>query len=125
MSSSDLRAKIKSGLAKAILATGSDTSDLIYKVSKSKTLSNSPLSPESSAETLILLPNALIKSYISSLVDGERIIAGDKQLVSDSDTQIKEGDVIRQGSTDFTVVFVETKAPTSDVLLYISQIRAK
>jgi hypothetical protein len=125
MSSTSIRAKIKSGLAKAVQATGSSASEIVYLVQREQSEFNSPLSPESPSDTLVELTNAIIKSYTSNEVDNESVRAGDKQLVSDSDQAITEGDTIRQGSTDFTVVSVETKAPTSDVLLYISQIREK
>ncbi len=121
MSSIDIQAKIKSGLAKAVVATGSSSSETIYLVTKTNT--GTPLSPSQSTSNVVL-PNAIFKSYDAGLFN-DSIISGDKILVSDADNEIKVGYVIEQGSKSFIVVSVDVKAPTSDVLAYISQVRAQ
>ncbi len=73
---------------------------------------------------LVLLVNAIFKSYEQSLTDTS-IKAGDRQLVSDHTTKIKTNDIIRQGATNYIVVDVDVSAPTSDVLNYISQVRVQ
>ena len=53
------------------------------------------------------------------------ILAGDRRLISNSEVAIKQGDEIKQGRLSYVVVNVDIKAPTSDVLVYISQVRLK
>jgi hypothetical protein len=119
MSSADLQAKIKRGLAKAVAKTGSSSSELVYRVRKTQT--GTPLAP-ATTETTTLLVNAIFKSYDRKLTD-INIRAGDRELVSDSDVEILQNDVIRQGSTDFVVIAVDYRAPTSDPLVNFSQVR--
>lgn len=123
MSSATIQAKVKYGLAKAATATGSNAADLVYAV-KTTTTGSSPLSAGVTTESDTLLVNALFKEY-QSFVAGGIIQAGDRALVSNSDVVINTGDIIKQGATRYTVINVETKAPTSDVLAYISQVRVK
>lgn len=129
MSSTSIRQKIKAGLAKAIAATGSSASETVYKVSVTFAGTGNPLAPESPVETLVELPNAIMKDYTNEQVamsgNDDSIRSGDKKMVSDDTVEIKEGDVIRQGSIDYAVVAVEQKAPTTDVLAYVSHLRRK
>lgn len=129
MSSTSIRQKIKAGLAKAIAATGSSASETVYKVSVTFAGTGNPLTPESPVETLVELPNAIMKDYTNEQVamsgNDDSIRSGDKKMVSDDTVEIKEGDVIRQGSIDYAVVAVEQKAPTTDVLAYVSHLRRK
>lgn len=121
MGSVDIQAKIKKGLARAVSKTGSSNSELVYRIRK--TQGNDPLNPSSSeAETLLV--NAIFKNYEQGLTD-INIQAGDRQLVSDADVQIKANDIIRQGTTRYKVIAVSEAAPTSDVLNYISQVRVQ
>ncbi len=122
MGSSNIQAKIQRGLAKAVNKTGSSASEEVYLVSKSG--GGDPLNPQPETETLVLLVNAIFKSYEQSLTDTS-IKAGDRQLVSDHTTKIKTNDIIRQGATNYIVVDVDVSAPTSDVLNYISQVRVQ
>lgn len=124
MSSITIRDKIKSGLKKAIAAVGSDNSDKIFKIDRISTGGCTPIDPPIFDELPILLVDALFQSYNTKQFN-ETIRAGDKKLVSNSDVAITEGDIIRQGETDFIVIATDTKAPTSDVLVYISQVREK
>ena len=124
MSSTGIRNRIKSGLAKAIGKVGSGTSQLIYRVTYTNTGGVTPLNPPVNSEVLTKFTNAIFKSYTSGEF-GSNTRAGDKTLVSDSDVVITEGDLIKQGTTYFDVVSVDTKAPTSDALVYISQVRQK
>jgi hypothetical protein len=82
-----------------------------------------PLAP-SSTETTTLLPNAIFKSYEQGLTD-INIRAGDRQLVSDSDNEITQNDIIRQAGTEYIVINVDKKAPSYEALAYISQCRAQ
>lgn len=123
MSSSSIVNKIKNGLSKAVKATGSNTSELVYLVVTTST-STSPLDAGATITTETLLVNAIFKSYDLSLVGGS-ILAGDRELVSDSSVEIKTGDTIKQGNTNYIVVSVDKVSPTSDVLVYKSQVRLK
>ena len=122
MGSANIQAKIRNGLAKAVNKTGSSNSELVYLVTKSD--AGTPLNPLPQTETQTLLVNAIFKSYSKFLTDVS-IKAGDRELVSDSDVEIKANDIIRQGSSEYIVVSVSLSAPTSDVLNYISQVRLK
>ena len=121
MSAASIAAKVKAGLAKAAAAVGSPADAKIYLVRK--TQGGTPLAP-STTETIILLPNAIFKSYQQGLTD-INIRAGDRQLVSDSDNEINQNDIIRQGTTDYIVISVDKKAPATQPLAYISQIRVQ
>lgn len=119
MSAASIQAKVKAGLAKAKIAVGSSTDLPIYLVSITK--SGTPLVPVNT-ETFTLLPNALFKSYQQGLTD-INIKAGDRQLVSDSDNEVKQNDIIRQGNDNYIVIAVDKRAPTGSPLVYISQVR--
>jgi hypothetical protein len=123
MSSASLRAEIKSLLAEAAALAGSPDSDLIYVV-KSTTTGGGPLGGGTTTEVTTLLPNAIFKGYDSKLFN-DTILAGDRMLVCDNVTAIKQGDTIKQGSVFYIVVNVDIKAPTSDVLAYMPQVRLK
>ena len=124
MSASTIRAKVQSGLAKAIAAVGSGTSDLVYKVTYTNSGGNTPLNPPVQAEVTTVLTNAIFKSYESGEFT-DSIRAGDKELVSDYTVALSEGDIVKQGTTYYDVVAIDNKAPTSDTLAYISQVREK
>ena len=123
MGSANIQAKIRKGLAKAINKTGSSASELVYLVSKTTTAGN-PITPGVTTETNVLLVDAIFKSYDQRLV-GANIQAGDRQLVSNNDVVISVGDVIAQGSVNYIVISADVKAPTSDTLVYISQVRVQ
>jgi len=124
MGSANIQAKIKKGLAKAINKTGSSSSELVYLVQKTNSGGNTPIDLPVVVETDVLLKNAIFKSYDKSLL-GANIVAGDRELVSDDSVAIKEGDTIKQGTTKYIVISSDIKAPTSDVLVYISQVRVQ
>ena len=121
MSSISIQSKIKAGLAKAINKTGSSSSELVYLVSKVKT-GRTLTAPPTVVKTDVLLINAIFKSYDKALFD-VNILVGDRQLVAGNDVAIKQGDTIKQGTSLYTVIAVDVKAPTSDVLAYICQLR--
>ena len=123
MSAASIQAKIQKGLAKAIDKTGSTTSELVYLVQKTTT-TGTPLSPGTTTGLDVLLPNAVFKSYDAKTIDSN-ILAGDRQLVCDNSVAIKQGDTIKQGLTLYIAIDVDIKAPTSDVLAYILQVRLK
>ena len=125
MGSANIRAKIQRGLAKAVNKTGSSSSELVFLIKVTESAGGTPLNPATTTETPVLLVNAIFKEYDIKLVD-INIQAGDRRLVSDHTVAINVGDTIRQGSTDYIVIpSVENKAPTSDSLVYISQLRVK
>ena len=123
MSSASIVSKIKSGLSKAVKATGSNNSESVFLVVTNST-STSPLDAGATVTVETLLVNAIFKSSSLALV-GASILTGDRELVSDSDVEIKTGDTIRQGNTKYVVISTEKVSPTSDVLIYKSQVRLK
>ena len=122
MGSANIQAKIKKGLAKAINKTGSSSSELVYIVKVTESGGNDPLNPPTTTEESFLLVDAIFTEYDINSVDGN-IRAGDRKLVSNSDIIIATGEIITQGTKKYIVIDVEIKAPTSDVLAYISQVR--
>lgn len=120
----NIQDKIKRGLSKAINKTGSASSELVYVEKIVLSGGNSPLDPPVRTPTNVLLVDAIFKSYDRSLI-GDTVKAGDRELVSNSDVEILIGERIIQGSTSYTVIAAEPKAPTSDVLAYISQVRVQ
>ena len=123
MSAASIQANFKKGLAKVIKATGSSASLKVYLVN-TVTTSGSPLSPGTTTSTNVLLTNAAFKSYDAKLFGGT-MLASDRALVCDNVTPIKQGDTIQEGAALYIVVAVDIKAPTSDVLAYILQLRLK
>ena len=123
MSASSIQSKIRKGLAKAVSATGSTSSELVYVVRETKTGGTLIVAPTITTSD-VLLPNAIFKSYDKALLD-VNILIGDRQLVSNSDVVISQGDTIKQGTKEYTVIGVDVKAPTSDILAYIAQVRGK
>jgi hypothetical protein len=123
MSAASIRAKVKNGLAKASSATGSTNSEPVYLV-KSTTVGGSPLSAGVTTTTSALLPNAIFKSYDAKMLNST-ILAGDRMLICDNVTPIKQGDTVKQGASFYIIVSVDIKAPKSDVLAYIAQARLK
>ena len=85
-----------------------------------ETTAGTPLAPGVSTTVKTELKNAIFKNYDAKLVD-INILAGDRQLVCDNVTVVKQGDIIEQGASKYLVVYVDIKAPTSDVLAYIPQ----
>ncbi len=123
MSAASIIENIKKGLGNAAAATGSPVSDKVYLV-KSLTVGGGPLGGGTTTSTNTLLPNALFKSFDAKLFGGT-MLAGDRVLVSDNVTAITQGDTIQQGASFYIVVAVDIKAPQSEVLAYISQVRLK
>ena len=124
MTAANIQAKVKRGLAKAVNKTGSPTSDKVFLIRITESGGTNPLTPVTTTETPVLLPNAIFVEYDVKLVD-INIQAGDRKLVSDNTVVLTVGNIIRQGSINYIVIMVENKAPTSDNLLYISQLRVK
>ena len=123
MSSSQIQARIKAGLARAVIKTGSSSSEKVYIVKESGG-NNDPLNPVTPTSQTIELVNAIFTEYDTNSIDGN-IQAGDRKLVSNNDIPVVIGETITQGSTSYIVIDVDTKAPTSDVLVYISQVRVQ
>tara|TARA_R110000851_G_scaffold26163_1_gene74441 strand:- start:749 stop:1120 length:372 start_codon:yes stop_codon:yes gene_type:complete len=123
MSSSSIRAKVTKLLAKAVVLTGSVNSDKVYLVSKSTTAGN-PLSPGVTTSTSTELTNAVFIDYDAKMFN-INILAGDRKLVCDNVTIIKQGDEITQGAVSYIVISLGIVAPTSDVLVYMPQVRLK
>ncbi len=122
MGSLNIQNKIKRGLAKAINKTGSPSSEQVFLMQKVVTGADTPLDQPIITITPIFLVDAIFKSYDKEMIGGN-IVAGDRELVSNNDVEIKTGDIIKQGNNEFVVINVDIKAPTSDVLCYIAQVR--
>jgi hypothetical protein len=123
MSSANIQAKIKAGLAKANKAVGSSTSEKIYVVKEAIT-GGGPLGGGTATSVRTTLTNAVFKSFDAKLFGGT-MIAGDRVLVCDNVTVINQGDTIQEGTAKYIVINIDIKAPTSDVLAYILQVRLK
>ena len=123
MGSANLQAKIKKGLAKAVNKTGSTASEKVFLLRETRSGGTPLTTPIITTESIELL-NAIFRKYNISLV-GANIQAGDRELISDSDVTINTGDTIRQGSTNYIAIGPSPTAPTSDVLLYKTQVRVK
>ena len=124
MGSANIQAKNKKGLAKAINKTGSASSEKVFLIKMVNTGGNTPINPPVINEVPVELVNAIFKEYNQSLIGGN-IIAGDRQLVSDNTVAISVGDTIEQGTTRYNVIDLGRSAPTSDVLVYMPQVRVK
>lgn len=123
MASADIQARIKKGLARAVKKTGSSSSEKVYIIKESGG-NNDPLNPVTPTSQTIELVNAIFTEYDTNSIDGN-IQAGDRKLVSNKDVAVVIGETITQGATSYIVIDVDTKAPTSDVLAYISQVRVQ
>jgi hypothetical protein len=123
MASADIQARIKKGLARAVKKTGSSDSQKVYIIKESGG-NNDPLNPVTPTSQTIELVNAIFTEYDTNSIDGN-IQAGDRKLVSNKDVAVVIGETITQGATSYIVIDVDTKAPTSDVLAYISQVRVQ
>ena len=123
MASADIQARIKKGLARAVKKTGSSDSQKVYIIKESGG-NNDPLNPVTPTSQTIELVNAIFTEYDTNSIDGN-IQAGDRKLVSNKDVAVVIGETITQGASSYIVIDVDTKAPTSDVLAYISQVRVQ
>jgi hypothetical protein len=123
MSSAQIQKRIQAGLKRAQRKTGSTTADKVFLVSKT-IVAGTPLAPGTSTSTSIELTNAIFIDYDAKHFD-INILAGDRKLICDNVTIIKQGDEITQGSSIYYVVSLGIVAPTSDVLAYIPQVRLK
>jgi hypothetical protein len=123
MSAAQIQKRIQAGLKRAQRKTGSPTSDKVFLVSK-VTTAGTPLVPGTTISTNIELTNAIFIDYEAKHFD-INILAGDRKLICDNVTIIKQGDEITQGSLTYYVVSLGIVAPTSDVLAYIPQVRLK
>jgi hypothetical protein len=123
MSSLELSQDVKNLLAEAQKLAGSSTSEKIYVIKETIT-GGGPLGGGTTSSTTTLLPNAVFKSYDAKLF-GDTILAGDRMLVCDNATVINQGDTIQEGTAKYIVINIDIKAPTSDVLAYILQVRLK
>ena len=122
MSAAQIQARVKSGLARAALKAGSPDSDKVYLITTTSTGTATTIGVITESSTL--LTNAIFTSYDIALI-GANIQAGDRQLISDSDVVIPTGSTIRQGATDYIVIGPSPVAPTSNVLVYKTQLRVK
>ncbi|MCP4321424.1 MAG: hypothetical protein GY787_06170 [Alteromonadales bacterium] len=114
--------RITRGLAKDIKKTASPIIKKVYLMQKTVVGGETPLDTPAVTVTPVLLVDAIFKSYDKELIGGN-IVAGDRELVSNNDVEIQTGDIIKQGNDEFIVIDVDVKAPTSDVLCYIAQVR--
>jgi hypothetical protein len=123
MSSSQIQKRVKSGLKRAQIKTGSATAEKVYLVNKVVT-PGTPLAPGTTTSTSVELVNAIFIDYDASRFN-VNILSGDRKIFCDNAAIIKQGDTITQGSSTYFVVSIEIIAPTSDVLGYMPQVRLK
>ncbi|HHZ95119.1 MAG TPA: hypothetical protein EYN67_06080, partial [Flavobacteriales bacterium] len=120
MSAAQIQKRIQAGLKRAQKKTGSPTADKVFLVSKIVT-AGTPLVPGTTTSTNIELVNAIFIDYEAKHFD-INILAGDRKLICDNVTIVKQGDEITQGSLTYYVVSLGIIAPTSDVLAYINKV---
>ncbi len=130
MSAGNIQARIKQGLKRAVEKTGSSSSEKVFVVKVTESGGDTPLDVIVVTETDVELVDAVFTQYNVNAIGqtdsgGTEIRAGDRRLVCNSDVEIKQGETIKQGSNKYYVVNVDIKAPTSDVLAYVLQVRAK
>ncbi len=113
MSGASVAAKIAKGLGKVTKALGSGES--IYLIQKTVT-AGSPTSPGTVTTENILLKDAVLKSIVINQFSNSSAIDGDKELVTNSDVELKVGDKVIQGSSTMIVKVVTAYKP-SGVLL--------
>jgi hypothetical protein len=123
VSAAQIQKRIKDGLKRAQIKTGSPTSDKVYLVKKSTT-SGTPINPGTTTTSTVELVNAIFIDYDAKYFD-INILAGDRKLICDNVNIIKQGDTITQGALTYYVVSINVIAPTSDTLAYIPQVRLK
>lgn len=123
MSSAQIAKRIRAGLKRAQGKTGSPSADKVFLVSSSGG-NNDPLNPVAPTKITTELVNAIFIDYDAKLFSST-ILAGDRRLICDNVTIVKQGDTITQGSLNYIVVSIDTIAPTSDVLAYMPQVRLK
>ena len=123
MSAAQIQKRIKAGLKRAQIKTGSPTSDKVYLVKKSTT-SGTPINPGITTTSTVELVNAIFIDYDAKLFD-INILAGDRRLICDNVNVVKQGDTITQGALTYYVVSINVIAPTSDTLAYLPQVRLK
>ena len=123
MSAAQIQKRIKAGLKRAQIKTGSPTSDKVYLVKKSTT-SGTPINPGTTTTSTVELVNAIFIDYDAKYFD-INILAGDRKLICDNVNVVKQGDTITQGALTYYVVSIDVIAPTSDTLAYLPQVRLK
>jgi hypothetical protein len=123
VSAAQIQKRIKAGLKRAQIKTGSPTSDKVYLVKKSTT-SGTPINPGITTTSTVELVNAIFIDYDAKYFD-INILAGDRRLICDNVNVVKQGDTITQGSLTYYVVSINVIAPTSDTLAYLPQVRLK
>ena len=123
MSSAQIQKRIKAGLKRAQIKTGSPTSDKVYLVKKTTT-SGTPTNPGITTSSTVELVNAIFIDYDAKYFD-INILAGDRRLICDNVNVVKQGDTITQGTLKYYVVSINVIAPTSDTLAYLPQVRLK
>ena len=124
MSSAQIQKRIKAGLKRAQIKTGSPTSDKVYLVKKSTTSGGTPSNPGITTSSTVELVNAIFIDYDAKYFD-INILAGDRKLICDNVNVVKQGDTITQGALTYYVVSINVIAPTSDTLAYLPQVRLK
>jgi len=123
VSAAQIQKRIKAGLKRAQIKTGSPTSDKVYLVKKSTT-SGTPINPGTTTTSTVELVNAIFIDYDAKYFD-INILAGDRKLICDNVNVVKQGDTITQGALTYYVVSINVIAPTSDTLAYLPQVRLK
>jgi hypothetical protein len=122
MAGIDISKKVKSGLSKAIKATSSNDADLVYLEVKART-DGTPMSPGVETAELVLLKDAIFKSYSKGLIDNSLIMDGDRMLVCNGDVVISQNQTIKVGNDRWLVKSVDEKTPAGVPLAYIAQVR--
>jgi len=120
-------AKVVRGLAKANVKVGENDSPILTLVKVTVTGGgNNPFDPPVTTTENIVLVNAIFKSIDKSSIDNDLIKDGDRELVCDGATEIKQGEVIESSTGEkFIVISVSISSPYGIPLAYKPIVRRK
>ena len=120
MAGVDIQAKVKRGLAKAVNKTGSG--DLVFLVRETQS-GGTPINPPIITTERILLVNAIFKNININQMTNSLIQQGDRELISDSDVELKLNDKIEQGARKMYIISNDPVEPAGVVLVYKTVVR--
>ena len=69
------------------------------------------------------LPKGILKQYKSTLIDGTRILATDRELVIDDTVEPMMTDTIKIGGESWTPIIISESNPAGTPLVYKLQVR--
>lgn len=128
MSAGSIRKKIAAGMKKAVAAVGDGQVEFYLKRTDRAVSSLTEKSTPVDSHTK--LSDAVLQPYNLSLINGTSIISGDRELVAQSDVELKQGDYIEERRlgmvvTQYVVIAIEDVSPIGATLIYRAQLRVQ